>query len=80
MPWFNPENRRKALISAMKAENHLETMKLHSHSQEISDVERKRFSGLAAEVNKLWDADMDEWLLDRVGKTTSQLEAEQISG
>ena len=79
LPWFNPKYRDKALIAAAKAENHLETMKLHAYSPEIFSIEKRRLNAQIAQVTKLWNADMDEWLSDRVGKVMSQLEAEQIS-
>jgi len=73
LPWYNPKNQRKAVAAAKKAEEHLETMKLHSYSPDIYAVERRRMYAQTTVVQRLWNADMDEWL-----KVMSQSEAEEI--
>lgn len=80
LPWYNPDNQRKAVEAAKKVEEHLETMKLHSHSPEIYATERSRMYAQTAVVQRLWDADMDEWLIATVGKARSQLEVMEIGG
>lgn len=62
LPWHNIENKRKAVIAAMNAENHLETMALHEYSSEITLVEKTRLHDQLVKVSELWNQDMQEWL------------------
>ena len=68
LPWFNSANREKALKAALKAEDHLETMKAHPLDAEIYWREKRRLNAQVAQVTKLWDKDTDEWLADRIQK------------
>jgi len=73
LPWFNPENRVKALKAALKAEDHLWILKENVESSEIYWSEKRKFSAQLAQVTKLWDKDIDEWLADRIQKAKASV-------
>lgn len=68
LPWFNPENRVKALKAALKAEDHLWILKENAESSEIYWSEKRRMNAQIAQVTKLWNKDMDEWLANKIEK------------